>query len=246
MQASMNRAVQLSLEAGLAAERCEYLSHLALQAARLGVESASPELLAVAEQSAAEAKVLAAGLTGHPTWGARADAALAIVAGSRNDRQAAAQAGRSALASLDAAMQEDMLLDIILPAATAILAVADQEESERLRDRLGLASSVIARHILDEDVRTRWFRSRQGRALAELVGGIRQASALTNAGENALSAEESRLLSLVTQGLTNQEIAAEFASSEEEVTRQIGSLFVKIGAVSRAGATATALLGKLI
>ncbi len=246
LRETMSRAVELSQEAGLPAESCEYLSHFALQAARLGAESSSEELLALAERTASEALALARQLTGHPTWGARADAALAIVAGSRGDTEAAAQAGRSALAAIDAAMQEDMLLDIIIPAVSAVLAVAEGDEADLLRDRLALMLSVVARHILDEDIRTRWFRGRQGRALTDLVGAAGPASAFTESDGSGLTDAEAGLLSLVTQGLTNEEIATELGSTEEDVTRQIGSLFVKIGVVSRAGATATALLGKLI
>ena len=80
MRAHLERAVQIATEQGLSAARCEALALLALEAARLGAESKDEELLKLAEDSATEAKNLTEALPGHAPWGARGDAALALVA----------------------------------------------------------------------------------------------------------------------------------------------------------------------
>ena len=80
MREHLGRAVRLATEQGRPAARCEALARLALEAATLGAERADEELLALAEQSAKDAKELMGVLPGHPPWGAEADAALAQVA----------------------------------------------------------------------------------------------------------------------------------------------------------------------
>ena len=54
-------------------------------------------------------------LPGHPPWGPQADAALADVALARGDMAAALPPAGSAIASLQAAQHEDLLLEILLP-----------------------------------------------------------------------------------------------------------------------------------
>jgi DNA-binding NarL/FixJ family response regulator len=65
-------------------------------------------------------------------------------------------------------------------------------------------------------------------------------------GGRALAESETRLLTLLTEGHTNREIAEELQTTEEAVARQLAAIFVKIGASSRADATATALMGRLV
>lgn len=248
MRQHLERAVQLATDQGRPAARCEALARLALEAARLAAERQDEELLSLAERSAREARALAPILPGHPTWGAQADAALARVAVARGDLQAAAEVGRAALAALDGAMKEDLFLDTLLPAADALL-TAGNEEVTALRDRLRLTLTLIAQRILDEDTRVRWFRAPLGRELTRLAGALeappgRKGSPLQ--GAIALGDTEIGLLRLLTEGRTNREIAAELGTSEESVARQLTELFLKIGASSRADATAVALMGKLV
>ena len=61
-------------------------------------------------------------LPGHAPWGAQADAALSAVALARGDLPTAAMAGGAALAALQAGLHEDASLEIVVPAARAILA----------------------------------------------------------------------------------------------------------------------------
>jgi DNA-binding NarL/FixJ family response regulator len=248
MREHLGRAIQFATEHGGPAARCEMLAQLALEAARLGAERRDEDLLAVAERSANDAKALTSILPGHPPWSARANAALARVAMARGRLETAAEFGRAALAELDGAMREDLHLDIFLSAADAILAAGSEQEAIALRERLSLMLALLAQRILDEDVRVRWFRGPFGRELTRLVGAreIQQGTAVPAQAAIPLSEAELRLLQLLTEGRTNREIAEETGVTEQSITRQLAELFVKIGASSRADATAIALMGKLV
>ena len=108
-------------EKGEPAARCEAISRLALESARLGAERDDDELLSLAETSAREAKELVSSLPGHPPWGAQADAALARVALARGRFDEAADSARSALAALQSAMREDLNLDVVVPVANVLV-----------------------------------------------------------------------------------------------------------------------------
>jgi DNA-binding NarL/FixJ family response regulator len=57
---------------------------------------------------------------------------------------------------------------------------------------------------------------------------------------------ETGLLRLLAEGSTNHEIAEKLQISDESVDRHLAGLFAKIGASSRADATAVALKGGLM
>jgi len=249
MREHLERAVKLATDQGRPAARCEALAGLAQEAARLGAESQDEALLGLAERSATEAKGLTPILPGHPLWGARADAALARVYLSRGALEEAVKAGRDALAALNAAMTEDAYLDILLPAAEAVLKSSNEGEAAAVRDKLRLTLALLGQHILDEDVRVRWFRSSTGRELVRLAGAIEAPD--VNAGSSTektapLADVETGLLHLLTEGRTNREIAEELNATEAAVSRRLAELFVKIGASSRAEATAVALMKRLV
>lgn len=249
MREHLSRAVQLATNQGRPAARCEALALLAAEAGRLGRERGNEDVLALAERSANDALALVPVLPGHPTWGAQAYAALARIALARGHLAEAANAGRAAVAALDAAMKEDPHLDILLPAADALLTAGTEDEAMAVRERLRLTLALVAQRILDEDVRARWFRGPIGRELTGLAGPLDvqagESSDVPRGGAN-LSDLETRMLQLLTQGRSNREIAEELTESEESVVRQLTDLYVKIGASSRADATAAALLGKLV
>ena len=249
MREHLEHAVQLATNQGLPAARCEALARLALEAARLGADRNDEQLLAVADGAAQEAKALLAVLPGHPPWGAQADAAIARVALAWGAVEDATVAGRAALDNLEAIMTEDLFLDVQLPAAEALLTGGTPEEAAAVQDRLRLTLTLLVPRILDEDIRVRWLQSPIGRELTKLSGPlIKPALRAQSSGHPAVSLTdaESGLLRLLTQGLTNREIARELGSTEESVTRQLAELFTKIGASSRADATASALIGKLV
>jgi DNA-binding NarL/FixJ family response regulator len=247
MQESLDHAARMAVEQENPAGRCEALALLALEAARLGRLRMDESLLAVAERSAHEVLRDVSSLPGHPPWSPRANAALASVALARGDVENAAEFGRRALTELDGAKTEDINLDVILPAADAIVAGGTTAESQPLRDRLQLILQLQVQRILDEDVRAEWFRCATGRELTRLAGPLisRNVDAPGSA-DPGLSDDDSQLLRLLVEGRTNREIADEMGSTEQSVALRLADLFVRIGASSRAGATAAALLGGLV
>jgi DNA-binding NarL/FixJ family response regulator len=249
MREHLEHAVQLATDRGSAAARCETLALLAIEAAHMASGTKNEELLALAERSAMAAKRLVSALPGHPLWGAQADAALASVHLARGQLSDAAEAGRAAMSALQNAMIEDVRLDILLPASRAILAAGSEDEKAGLTNHLRLVLAFVAQHTLDEDVRVRWFRSPVGRELTELVGrleGPLTDAATTSRDGPVLADIETGLLKLLAEGRTNREIAESLDTDEQSVSRRLAELFTKIGVSSRAEATATALMGRLI
>ncbi|HEY7268736.1 MAG TPA: AAA family ATPase [Dehalococcoidia bacterium] len=247
MQEQLQRAVQLAMDQGRPAARCETLALMASEAARLGAEGNDDALLALAERSANDAKTIALQLPGQPLWDAIADAALARIAAARGQPEQALEPARASVAALDRAQREDAHLEIVLPAAAAIIAGGAADEAAAIRERLRMTLAMISAHIIDEGVRAAWFRTWRGRELTRLAA-IDAPSHASGEGAEAAGLEDDDIvfLSYLSQGLTNAEIAAAMGSTEETVNRRLTDLFGKIGASSRAGATTAALLGGLI
>jgi DNA-binding CsgD family transcriptional regulator/tetratricopeptide (TPR) repeat protein len=244
MRQHLDRAVQLSLDHGRPAARCQSLAWLASSAAELGASSGDEELIELAVRSALDAKMIASILPGHAPWGPQSDAALARAALARGQNEEAAVAARSAITELDSFHREDAQLVIVLPAARALLEAGSDEEKEQTRGRLQFMLGAYAQRILDQSVRVRWLRGPWGSVLAELAGPIQIQP--MNAPAGAGSEEQTRLLTLLVQGKTNQEIADEIGTTEEAITLQLSELFARMGASSRAEATAFALMGRMI
>jgi DNA-binding NarL/FixJ family response regulator len=202
----------------------------------------------MAERSAMEAKSIVPTLPGHPLWSAMADAALSIVLLARGQLEEAAQSGRQVIAALEGAMQEDLWLEVLLPAADALMKGGTPEESEQMQEQLRLTLALLAQRILDENIRVRWFRSPIGRELTRLAGPLttRLTDAQAQPESSGLADAETQLLRMLTEGRTNEEISAESGLAEDEVVRRLAELFAKLGASSRADATAFALMRKLV
>jgi DNA-binding NarL/FixJ family response regulator len=106
---------------------------------------------------------------------------------------------------------------------------------------------LIAQRITDEDIRVRWFRAPLGRELTRLAGALDAGRQATDTARPAgLSEGEASLLRLLIQGRSNKEIAEEISQTPETVSRRLAELYVKLGVSSRAAATATAVLGRLV
>ena len=248
MRENLQKAVQLAMDQGRAAARCEALAMLAREAARLGAERTDKELLSLAEQTAEETRRLAPLLAGQHPWVAQADAALARVARARGDDEKALLYGRAALAYLQRAEREDMLLEIVLPAADAVIAAGSEEEVAAIRGQLRLMLALLTPRFADEDVRARWFTGPLGRELRRLaaIETLPEAPGQVWSSPFNLAVSDAKLLRLLSEGRTNREIAEQLAVSTEEISHQLAALFAKIGATSRADATSTALMGRLI
>jgi DNA-binding CsgD family transcriptional regulator len=248
MQRHLERAAELASERDQTAARCETLALLALEAARLGAERDDEELLAAAERAAEEAARLAQMLPGHPPWGAQADAALARVALTRGDPVQAHGFAASAISTLESAMREDLHLNVVAPVASVLKAV-DAPEWPGVREYLQLSLAMIAQRTLEEDVRVRWFRGPVGRELTELAGSLESFSSPSFASDGDQSEgddEDAALLRSLIQGRTNEEIAEELGIDEQAVVRRLGELFARIGASSRAEATAFAFRERVV
>ena len=248
MREHLERAAQMAIDQGSAAGRCEALTVLAVEAARLGTERGDEELLALAERSADEAKALARSLTGHPPWNAKAEAALAAVALARGRTADAVASALAAGDALQAGLHEDLSFDILIPAAEAIVAGGSDEDRARLQQYLRLQTAMIANRVEDESVRARWFRGPVGSAVARLaaIEGHGQRNVPTDERLAHLDDDEAGLLELVAKGLTNPEIASQLAVEHDEVERRLSQIYTKIGASSRADATVFAFQTRML
>ncbi len=248
MRRHLERAVALATEQGRPAARCEALARLAVEASRLGAKQDDEELLALAERSARGAKELIQLLPGHAPWGAQADAALAEVALSRGDPEEALEAARSAMAALESAMHEDVYLDVLLPVARTMLEAGMEAEQQMVRFYLYVTMATIAQRTFDEDIRAKWFRGPVGRELSRLAGPLQLPSESAPNGHDGseLGDSDTALLRLLTEGRTNREIGEELGVAEEVVARRLAEMFARIGASSRAEATAFAFRERVV
>jgi DNA-binding NarL/FixJ family response regulator len=242
MRRHLQRAVELAEDARQPAARCEALARLGLEAARMGAERNDDGLLGLGEDSARAAAQLAAGLSGHPPWGAQAEAALARVALARGDHDAARQHALAATGALQAARHEDLELDVLIPAAEA-LSGTGAPEWEELSHYVSLSLAMVVQRTTDEDVRVRWLRGPVGRELTKLVGPI---DATPTDGDDSVDDDDNVLLRSLVQGKTNREIADDLGIDEQAVSRRLAELYVRIGTTSRAEATAFAFQERIV
>lgn len=241
----LEQAIALATSQGRASARCEAHARLALEMSRLGASMGRADLLETAERAAAAAKEVADTLPGHPVWAPQADAALATVALVRGDVPTAVAAAGSAIEALQVSDTEDANLEVVLPAARAMLAGGPPEVQSFVMSYLRITLGRIAQGTLDEAVRVRWLRGPIGRELVELVGSIDTAGSANPAGEFEAEVDDvdRRLLRLLTEGHTNAEMAGELGLSEEAVGTQLARLLARLGVSNRAEATSLAFRG---
>jgi DNA-binding NarL/FixJ family response regulator len=83
--------------------------------------------------------------------------------------------------------------------------------------------------------------------MTRLAGPIQSApTADATAGDEAVEEPDAALLRSLVQGMTNAEIAKELDVEEEVVARRLGELFARVGASSRAEATAFAFRERVL
>lgn len=245
MRRHLEGAAAAAAGPGRAVARIEALARLGLEAARLGARRGDDALLTVAADAANEVLRLAPGLPGHAPWGPQGHAALATVALARGDVEGAVGAGSAALRALQEAHHEDANLDIVLPAARALMAGAPPEAQAGVREWLRLQLSRIARATLDDQVRVRWLQGPVGREMVELSGALEPEVVARSIEGTVLDAPgideiDRRLLHLLTEGRTNEEIGAELGLGAVEITQRLAALLARIGVSSRAEATSLA------
>jgi DNA-binding NarL/FixJ family response regulator len=243
MRRHFEKAIELATETGLPAARCEASASLAVHAARLGAASGDEELLDVADRAGRTVLDVASSLPGHPPWPAQAHAAVATVALARGGDDEATEHARAAIALLQSALHEDAYLDVLIPAANVLIATG-AADAEPIRDHLRITLAMIVQRTLDEDVRVRWLRGPIGRELSRLVGPI--AAEPADGRTPSDDGSDEALLQRLVQGKTNAEIASELGIEEDALTRRLGELFARIGASSRAEATAFAFYQRVL
>ena len=145
-------------------------------------------------------------------------------------------------------MHDDLNLDVLLPVAEAIASAGTDEERAGVLGYLGLQAAVIANRIVDEDVRARWFRGPVGSALAALAVEPGRSLTRHEHADPAATVDDHdvELLRLVVEGLSNDEIAARLGVEANEVTRRLAATYARIGASSRADATAFAFQSRIL
>ncbi|HWG84917.1 MAG TPA: LuxR C-terminal-related transcriptional regulator, partial [Deinococcales bacterium] len=113
-------------------------------------------------------------------------------------------------------------------------------EAARAADRLRAAASAYRRlgHAASEE--------RAARLLASLEGVVREVKERPPRASATLTRRELEVLRLVASGLSNREIAGSLGLSGKTVERHLENIFNKLGAPSRAAATAYALRSGLV
>jgi len=256
MRANLERAVEIATTQGRPSARCEALARLAVEASRLGSATGDDDLLELAERSANEVKGLVGLLSGHPQWGPEADAALATVLRARGDLAGAVAAAGAALQGLAAADHEDVYPDVILPAGEILLEAGPAEIQEFARTYMQVALSRIVQGTLDESIRVRWLKGPIGSRFAALAGGAGDLPAAARpavggaaagdavpAASPGLDPADRELMLLMTEGLTNAEMAERLGVPETDISTRLAGILVTLGASDRAQATTLAMRG---
>jgi DNA-binding NarL/FixJ family response regulator len=139
-------------------------------------------------------------------------------------------------------MREDIYPELLLATARAVLAAGEESEKQELLVQLQLGLAMTLIRTADEDIRVRWLRGPVGSEWARLAGHLPDAPLPeSDSSVSILNDDERKLLALLTEGLTEAEIARRIESTEESVRLSLGEIFAKIGASSRGQATALAL-----
>ncbi len=141
-----------------------------------------------------------------------------------------------------AAQHEDSHLEILIPVTEALTTGDREAEASQARMFMRMLLAYTAQRTMDEDVRVRWFRGPTGREMVRLAGPIEGTAGGGAGGADGegVGAEDTEVLRLLTEGLTNHEIAERLGLDDPALTRRLGEMFARIGATNRAEATAFA------
>jgi DNA-binding CsgD family transcriptional regulator len=228
---------------GKAAARCEALTRLAVEAARLGKASGDEELFAIGEDAATQVEALAASLSGHPQWPMEAKAALATIHLARGDTAVALAEAQSAIEGLVETNHEDRYFDVTLPAGEVLAEAAPPEALAFARSYMQLELSRIVQGTLDDEIRARWLRGPIGSRLVALAGEPIINDAPAPAPGSEMDDADRVLLQALTEGMTNREMAARLDIPESEVAKRLARIIATLGATDRAQATSIAFRG---
>jgi DNA-binding NarL/FixJ family response regulator len=106
---------------------------------------------------------------------------------------------------------------------------------------------MAAQRTVDEEIRVRWLRGPVGRELVGLAGSLEGLMMQPSEdGGPSLAEADVELLKVLVEGLTNREIAERLDLDEETVSHRLTDIFARVGASSRAEATAFAFREKVV
>jgi DNA-binding NarL/FixJ family response regulator len=154
----------------------------------------------------------------------------------------------AAVQALMESLHEDTHFEIAVPIAKVVMAAGNPEQQGMVQFFLRMFLAVAAQRTLDADVRAKWFRAPVGRQLVELAGSLDGFAMGPQEGDGDGHVDERsvELLRLLTEGLTNQEIAERLGEDEATVTRRLGELYARLGTPSRSEATAYAFRERVV
>jgi DNA-binding NarL/FixJ family response regulator len=154
----------------------------------------------------------------------------------------------AAVGHLQSAMQEDLHVEILLPAAEVLTAVGTDADRQMQQFFLQVMLALTAQRTLDEQMRVRWFRGPVGSRLVQLAGSLDRMAMQPGDGDagSGLAEADVQLLKALTEGLTNREIAERTGREETEVARRLGELFARLGTPTRSDATAFAFRERVV
>jgi DNA-binding NarL/FixJ family response regulator len=101
----------------------------------------------------------------------------------------------------------------------------------------------IVQGTMDESIRVRWLKGPIGSRLVALAGEPVMATPEAPGQAADLGEEQRQLMVLLTEGLTNREIADRLSIPEDAVTSRLADVMVTLGAADRAQATSLAMRG---
>jgi hypothetical protein len=119
-----------------------------------------------------------------------------------------------------------------------------------MQTHLQLTLAMIAQRTMDEDVRVRWFRGPLGQEMTRLAGPIDYASNVAdgNGHPSGDGAEDQDAAAASEPGTGQDERRDRRRDRHRRAggTRRLGELFARIGASSRAEATALAFRQRVL
>jgi tetratricopeptide (TPR) repeat protein len=203
--------------------RCQALSTLAFESARIGVTTGDETALKKAKLAAGEALATVRSMSGRLPWEAEAHASLALVAQAEGDQATAATEARACL-DLDGETFIEQYVHSLW-AAGRILIVNSEPEAASLSAEIIAALGFVDMSMSDPEIKARWTALPHIRELAEIVG-FEWTSPPEDEGVE-LGADELGLL---------REMAAGSLPNQESDPEAVEVLLAKLGAASRAEA----------
>ena len=165
----LERAAELAGQKNLGA-RCESISAMAFEAARIAVATGDASAFDLARKAANETLQAIGPLGDRLPWAADAHAALALAAQAGGDQATAADEARTAL-DLDGETFLTQYLHVLWVAGR-VLVLGDEPEAAAVSAEILAGFGFIDMVIADPEIRAKWFDVPIHRELAEIVGFV--------------------------------------------------------------------------